>query len=63
MDAIPDEWIKQYVDKWIALAERFPPGGMRDAAIARAGHVMDMVEVWRNRETSPPREEGKCHTK
>lgn len=58
MSAIPEEWIKQYVDKLLTLAGRFDSGPMRDAAAMRADHVMDMVKAWResqqvNRQTEP----------
>jgi len=45
--AIPEEWIKSYVDKLLHLAGVLAPGTMRDACLLRADHAMDMVKAWR----------------
>lgn len=54
--AIPLEWIRGYVDTFLALAARFneDPGGfkMRDATILRIDHIADMVKAWK--ETGEP---------
>jgi hypothetical protein len=47
--AIPEEWIKKYVDQLLELAGRLEPGAMRDAMLLRADHVMDLVHAWRKR--------------
>jgi hypothetical protein len=47
MNAIPDAWIKQYVDQLLAVAERLPHGPMRDAVLLRIDHVLDLVKAWR----------------
>lgn len=47
-DAIPEEWIKQYVDKLLKLAESLTPGSaMQRVSMERAANVMDMVNGWR----------------
>jgi hypothetical protein len=45
--AIPERWIKEYVDQLLACAEKFPEGAMRDSALLRADNVMDMVKAYR----------------
>ena len=45
--AIPEKWMKKYVDQLLEIAAKFPPGRMRDAALLRADHVMDMVKAYR----------------
>jgi hypothetical protein len=45
---IPQEWIKLYVDKLIALADKLPEGGaMRRETLARADHAMDLIKAFR----------------
>ncbi len=46
--AIPDKWMKTYVDQLLDIAEKFPRGRMRDAALLRADHIMDMVKAYRD---------------
>ncbi len=57
--AIPEKWIKNYVDQMLKIAAKFPRGRMRDAALLRADHVMDMVKAYREKDKN----EGKllCH--
>jgi hypothetical protein len=45
--SIPETWISAYVDQLLVIAGRLPDGGMRDAALLRADHVMDLVKAWR----------------
>lgn len=45
--AIPEKWIKEYVDRLINIAKEFNDGPMRNAAGLRADHIMEMVEAWR----------------
>lgn len=49
MEPIPQEWIKEYVDKLLMMAEKFGPGAMQNAALLRADHAMDMVKAFRER--------------
>jgi hypothetical protein len=50
MKPIPQEWIRDYVDKMLLLAARLPEGSpMRAAAALRAEHIMDMVQAWQER--------------
>lgn len=48
-DPIDQDWCKTYVDTLLACAERMPMGAMRDAALLRADHAMDLVRAWRER--------------
>ena len=43
MTPIPQEWIRDYVDKLIEVARTFDNGPMRQAAADRANYIMDMV--------------------
>lgn len=45
--AIPEEWIKAYVDQLLEAANRLSPGGFRDAIVSRADHAMDLVVAYR----------------
>lgn len=47
MKPIPQEWIKQYVDKLLLTAEKLPEGKMRDAILLRIDHAMDLVKAFR----------------
>lgn len=47
MNAIPEDWIKDYVDTLIQAAQRLEPGGFRDAILSRADHALDLVTAWR----------------
>ncbi len=44
---IPESWIKAYVDQLLEIAGKFPEGPMKDAALLRADHVMDLVKAYR----------------
>jgi hypothetical protein len=47
MKPIPQEWIRDYVDKMLSLAATLPENSlMREAAALRAEHIMDMVKAW-----------------
>lgn len=46
-NAIPEEWVKKYVDQLLEIAGKLGPGPMRDAALLRADYVMDLVKAWR----------------
>ena len=45
--AIPEKWMKGYVDQLLEIAAKLPDGLMKDATMLRADHVMDMVKAWR----------------
>ena len=46
--AIPEEWIKNYVDSLLKAAERFGSNSpMGTAALIRADHAMDLVKAFR----------------
>lgn len=47
-EPIPQEWIKNYVDQLLAVGSKLAPGLMRDAALLRAEHAMDLVKAWRD---------------
>ena len=47
MDKIPEEWIKDYVDKLLFMAAKLDVGPFRDAILLRADHAMDLVKAWR----------------
>ncbi len=48
MAAIPEEWIKRYVDKLLDFAKSAGPSTlMGTAAMMRADHAMDLVRAWR----------------
>ena len=49
MEPIPQEWIKDYVDTMLSLAQRFNDNKMRDACALRAEHAMDLVRAFRER--------------
>jgi hypothetical protein len=45
---IPQEWVKNYVDKIIETAKLFDENSvMRKACLERAAHILDMVEAFR----------------
>ena len=47
LNAIPLDWIKWYTNEMIRMAGSVDEGSkMRDAALLRADHVMDMVQAW-----------------
>ena len=46
MKPIDPEWIKQYVDTFVKLAEKLGPGEMRNSCLVRADHALDLVEAW-----------------
>lgn len=51
-DAIPLEWIKNYVDALLDFAKKFDKSGdspMRAAALLRAEHAMDLVKAWKEK--------------
>jgi len=51
MKDIPQDWIKRYVDQLLDVAKQLPDGSrMKDAALLRADHVMDLVKAWRESE-------------
>jgi hypothetical protein len=44
---IPQEWIRDYVDKLVHTARDLPEKGrMRNAVLLRADHIMDMVDAF-----------------
>jgi hypothetical protein len=45
--AIPEEWIKKYVDQLLGVAGKLEPGLLRDAVLIRADQTMDLVKAWR----------------
>lgn len=48
MSAIPEEWIKKYVDDLLAFAAQLDERtSMRAACLLRADHVMDLVKAYR----------------
>ena len=49
MAAIPEEWIKRYVDQWLEIARILERGPMYESALLRADHAMDLVKAWRSR--------------
>ena len=51
-DAIPEAWIKSYVDQLLELAGRLPDGWMRDSCLMRADYAMDLVKLWREQQVS-----------
>lgn len=47
-EAIPEEWIKSYVDQLLDMAGRLGDDSpMRSAALLRAEHAMDLLTAWR----------------
>ena len=48
MESIPQEWIRDYVDKLLLFAEKLD-GKMREATLLRADHAMDLVRAFRER--------------
>ncbi|MHA2062999.1 MAG: hypothetical protein ACXABY_01325 [Candidatus Thorarchaeota archaeon] len=45
--AIPESFIRDYVDQLIAAAKGFGDTVMGNAAVQRADHIMDLVKAWR----------------
>jgi hypothetical protein len=46
--AIPLEWIGNYVDQLLEVAAKFSPHSpMQAAALLRADHTMDLVKAWK----------------
>ena len=50
MKPIDPDWIRQYVDSLLALAERLGPGRMREVVLQRADHILDLVKAWTDHE-------------
>jgi len=46
MNAIPEEWIKKYIDGLLEGAQKLEPGNFRDAIVLRAEHAMDLVQAY-----------------
>jgi hypothetical protein len=48
MDAIPEEWIKKYVDQLLLIAGKLShDSAMQQIILLRAHHAMDLVKAWR----------------
>lgn len=50
LEDIPQQWIKNYVDRLLTIVKELEPGRMRDAVLLRAEHAMDLVQAYRERE-------------
>lgn len=49
LNSIPHEWIKNYVDQLIRVAEELPENGdLQKSVIRRADAILDMVAVFRD---------------
>ena len=46
---IDQQWIQDYCDQLIAVAQRLGPGVMQDTTLRRIECVMDLVEAWQKR--------------
>lgn len=47
--SIPEEWIKEHVDKLLDMASKFDNNSpMREACLLRAEYYMDLVKAWRD---------------
>ncbi len=44
------DWIADYCDRLLKVAEGLPEGPLRDAMLLRVQHVMDLVMAWNGRE-------------
>lgn len=59
MNAIPEEWIKRYIDQLLAAAKVLPEGGFKTSILLRAEHAMDMIGMWQEssqgQQTSEPK--------
>jgi hypothetical protein len=47
---IDQQWIQQYCDQLLKLAERLDAGPMRDATLRRIEAVMDLLDAWQKRQ-------------
>lgn len=52
---IPEDWIRDYVDQLLDFAGGCPEGGLKQAVMLRADHVMDLVKAWREKHSDPER--------
>lgn len=51
MKAIPEKWIRNYIDQLLDVAKGLPENSlMREAILLRADHTMDMVKAWQEAE-------------
>lgn len=50
---IDQQWIQQYCDRCLKIAEMLEQGPMRDAVLRRAECAMDMLEAWQKRNEKP----------
>lgn len=48
MNAIPEQWIKKYVDQLLQMADKLgPETTIGKAMMLRASHAMDLVKAYR----------------
>jgi hypothetical protein len=52
--SIPEDFIKRTVDTLLTTGDMLPSGPMKDAVLLRAGHLMDLVESWREYQRNTP---------
>ena len=58
--AVPEAWIRSYVDTLLEFAGK-ADGSMRNAAALRADHAMDLVAAWREaKKCGWPHEKSSC---
>lgn len=55
MEDIPQEWVKNYIDVLLGVAQQLPDGVFKDAVLLRVDHVMDLVKAFRDRKMVPVR--------
>lgn len=46
---IDQQWIQQYCDQLLAVANRLPEGVTRDVVLRRVEYAMDLLEGWQKR--------------
>lgn len=52
MQDIPEQWIKEYVDKILDIASQLPSNSaMCNALLLRAEHAMDLVKAFREKDS------------
>lgn len=51
MKPVPQEWIKEYIDKLLGVAKQLPhTDKMHHAILLRVDHIIDLVKAWREHE-------------
>jgi hypothetical protein len=46
---IDQQWIQEYCDQFLKIANEYPTGAFKDSMLRRVECAMDLVEAWQKR--------------